>query len=130
MNRLLTIGPNRSFCLLLAAVCTVLSLLSHRSGHGHSLVWGALAVLFLLIALILPRILAPVRLAWLSLGYRLSWVVNPLILGMVYTVVVVPVGVLMRLCGRDPMMRRRDPTAASYWVKRSGKVGADSLKEQ
>jgi len=58
-------------------------------------------------------------------------VLNPLVLGTVFILVIVPVGCLMRLLGRDPLSRRPDPAKVSYWVVRdSGSLDADSLKEQ
>jgi hypothetical protein len=124
------IGPNRSFGLFLAAGSAVLGVLAYRAGEGRDLFWGALAAFFLLIALIFPRVLAPARLGWLKLGHRLSWLMNPLILGIVYAIVFIPTGALMRLFRRDRMGRRYEAAAASYWVERSGSRGADDLKEQ
>ena len=125
-------GPNRSFGLILAAGCAALSILSYRAGGtAKPVVWGGLGAFFFLMALAMPRVLAPARRAWLKLGLLLGKVVNPLVLGLVFLAVFIPVGGLMRLFHRDAMARRFDPAATSYWVERSGATrGADGLKEQ
>jgi hypothetical protein len=120
-------GPNCSFGLILAAVCAVLA---YRTDLGVKFFWGGLALVFLLIALAMPRVLSPLRRTWLKLGYWLGLVVNPLILGVIFAIVFVPVGSLMRLFGRDPMARRYDQDASSYWIKRTAERSTDSLREQ
>jgi hypothetical protein len=118
---------NRSFGLLLAAICAVFGVLAYfRSGTGY-LVWGILALVFGVLA----RVLAPLRRLWVKFGAVMACVVNPVVLGIVFIAVIVPVGGLMRLCGKDPLARKPDPAKASYWIVRdSGSLDAHSLKEQ
>jgi hypothetical protein len=124
-------GPNRSFGLTLAAGCAILGMLAYRGGRGSDVVWGLLAAVFLLTAVAVPRVLAPARRGWVKLGGVLGKVMNPLILGVVFAVVFVPVGGLMRLLRRDAMTRKLDPAAVSYWIKRTDDTAtAESLKEQ
>jgi hypothetical protein len=44
--------------------------------------------------------------------------VNPIVLGLIYGLAMVPIGLLMRATGRDPLSLKLDPQAASYWVVR------------
>jgi Saxitoxin biosynthesis operon protein SxtJ len=124
-------GPNRSFGLLLGAVCAILSVFAYRAGRASDIVWAILAIGLVLTALIIPRVLAPARRGWLRIGHALGFVVNPIVLGVVYGAVFIPFGALMRLFRSDPMARRFDPAAKSYWIERQpGDAIADSLKEQ
>lgn len=125
------IGPNRSFGLILAALCAAFGVLSHRAGLGAKVFWTALAVGILLAALAMPRLLAPARRAWGKLGYWLGFITNPLILGAIYVIVFIPVGGLMRLFRRDSMARTFDRAAASYWINRAVEQATpESLREQ
>ena len=79
----------------------------------------------------MPRVLAPVRRAWVKLGYWLGFITNPLILGGIYAIVFIPVGGLMQLFRRDPMARTFDPAAASYWISRTVEPATpESLRDQ
>jgi hypothetical protein len=49
-------------------------------------------------------------------GLVMSRITTPLILGLIYFALFVPVGAIMRLSGRDPMRRRIDPRAQTYRV--------------
>lgn len=67
--------------------------------------------------LIAPLSLQPVYRAWMKLGLLLSRITTPLILGIVFYGLILPMGLVMRLLGRDPMARRFDNAADSYRVK-------------
>ena len=62
--------------------------------------------------------LAPLNRAWTRLGLVMFKVVSPVVLFLLYATVFVPVGTLMRARKYDPMRRRREPGAASYWIVR------------
>jgi hypothetical protein len=74
------------------------------------IVAGVLAVW----ALAAPDSLAPVYRNWMRLGLGLSRVTTPVVLGAVFFLVFLPVALVMRATGRDPMARRFDPSASSY----------------
>jgi hypothetical protein len=77
----------------------------------------ALAIALVLPALVAPRILTPVHRAWMALGEVLAWINTRIILGVVFYGVVTPIGLVMRLTGRDPMRRRFDRASESYRIK-------------
>lgn len=79
---------------------------------------AALSALTLTIALLRPSLLRPLNRAWMKLGAALHAVVNPLVLGAIFFVVIAPVGIAMRLAGRDALRRRLDREARSYWIER------------
>jgi hypothetical protein len=76
---------------------------------------GLVLVVFGLAA---PARLAPLNRAWTRLGLILFKVVNPVVLGLIYLTTVVPIGLFMRLLGRDLLSLKIDRQAASYWVVR------------
>ena len=55
---------------------------------------------------------------WMLAAVPIGWTLSHIVLGAVYYLVVTPTGLIMRLVGRDPMRRRMDPEADSYWIKR------------
>ena len=88
--------------------------------HGHAVRgWSLiLAAAFALAVIVMPRALAPLNRAWTWLGALLHKITNPLVLGVAFYIVVAPIGLLMRLAGRDPLRLKRDDKAASYWIAR------------
>ena len=55
---------------------------------------------------------------WMLAAVPIGWTISHLVLGIVFFAVVTPIGLLMRLLGRDPMDRRFDPNAKTYWAQR------------
>ena len=81
-------------------------------------VLAAAAVLVPVIGWLAPAFM---RLVFLGLSYAafpIGWVVSHVILALVYYVVLTPIGLTMRLLGRDPMIRGFDRDAPSYWIQR------------
>jgi hypothetical protein len=51
---------------------------------------------------------------WMKLGAVLGWINTRIILGIIYFVLITPVGIIMRLCGKDTMQKRLDKNATTY----------------
>lgn len=93
--------------------------------RGHTLfpsALGGLAFALGVLALLTPRFLRPVHKHWMQMAYALGWFNTRVLLGLVYFFVMTPIGMVMRLLGRDPLDRRlRD--RPSYWVERTRRPG-------
>jgi len=76
---------------------------------------AAIGGLLAAIAIGWPRGLRPLLVATNVLTAPLAWVVHDLVLSLVFFVVVVPVGLVFRLFGRDPLQLRIDRNASTYW---------------
>jgi hypothetical protein len=70
------------------------------------------------VALARPALLAPINRLWTRFGLLLHHIVNPIVMGLMFYLAITPIGVLMRLLGKDPLKRRFDPAAATYWIQR------------
>lgn len=73
-------------------------------------VGGVLAVW----AVVAPSSLKSFYRVWMRFGFLMAAVMNPLVLGLVFVFVMTPVGIVMRLSGKDPLLRRWDPSRGSY----------------
>jgi hypothetical protein len=110
-------GELRNFGLLLGAIIAGLfggwPLLCH---HAAPLWPWLVAGTLWLVALLAPMALRYVHRGWTRLGLVLGWINTRVILTVIYAISFVPLGVTMRLLGRDPMARRLDPACESYRV--------------
>ena len=78
--------------------------------------WVVLIV-FSLWALLAPATIEPFYKLWMRFGLVLNYVMSRIILGIVFYLVVLPTGFIMRLKGHDPMNRRFDEALESYRIK-------------
>ena len=74
---------------------------------------GALAVA----ALLIPSRLGPLDRGWMKLAHTLSKVTTPIFMGIVYFVVLTPIGVVRRTFGKNPIVHH--PDGGSYWLARA-----------
>lgn len=65
-------------------------------------------------ALLAPGSLRTVYRLWMRFGLLLNRITTPLIMGFVFFFVVTPIAFIMRILGRDPMVRRFDDQVKSY----------------
>ena len=111
-------ASDRSFGVVFTVVFLIIAgwpMLSGGGVRGWSL---ALAGLFALAAGLRPVWLAPLNRQWTRLGLFLHRIVNPLVLGLIFILTIMPTGLVMRLLGKDPLRLKKDPAAASYWIER------------
>ncbi len=115
-------GPSdRSFGLTVGGILAGLGLLEALWFGGWTvLAWAVLLTGGALVAtaLVRPPLLAPLNRAWLRFGLLLFKIVNPIVMFLIYATTVVPIGLWLRLRGRDLLRLRREPAAASYWIPR------------
>jgi hypothetical protein len=79
---------------------------------------GGLALVFAVIGTLRPAVARPVYLGWMYAAYPIGWLIGHLLLGVVFFLILTPIGLLMRMVGRDPLSRRFDDTRTSYWDTR------------
>lgn len=106
--------------------------------YWHNEVLDTISIILLCIALpllffgaVYPRALKPFNTAWTHLGLFMFKVVNPIVMFAVFILTIIPIGLLLRLFGKDPLRLKMDKTASSYWIERDPKGPApESMKNQ
>jgi hypothetical protein len=115
--------------LLLAAIAAILAALWRQA---HIVPWFALSIGLGLAAVSLtkPVLLKPLNILWFKFGLLLHRIVNPLVMFAVFTVVFVPVGVVMRLWRDALRLRRRSRGLSTYWIERRSGESEESMTNQ
>ncbi len=111
-------ATERRFGLSVGGVFLALGLLLAWRDHPTiGTILGVPGALLIAGGLLVPRWLAPVERGWMRFAAVVGAFNARIILGLAYYLVITPVGVVMRLFGRDPLDRRLR-TGDSYWRKR------------
>jgi hypothetical protein len=113
----LTAAEGRRFALTVGAAFLLLgALLWWRDAGTAAAVVAGIGATLGVAGVVVPGSLTPVYRGWMGLAHLISRVTTPIFLGVVYFGVITPIGLLMRLFGRNPM--RRTVAADSYFVTR------------
>lgn len=112
-------ASNKRFGLVVGAILLLFGVI--RAYLHSEIGWfagalGGIGLVLILAALIKPDVLAGANRGWNRLGLLLHKVTNPLFLGAMYAIAIVPTGLLMRAFGADPMNRKRG--GSTYWTAR------------
>ena len=114
-----TVGELRYFGLMLAGFFGLVGgLIWWQAGSpvAAEIIWAvgvAVAVLYYA----LPPLRRVLFLAWMAAVFPIGWAVSHLLLALIYYLIFTPVGLAMRLFGRDPLQRRFDREAPTYWIE-------------
>lgn len=111
-------SSDRAFGLVFAVFLAFVGLAplwKHRPVRAWALV---LAGLFLAVGILRPVWLHPLNQGWIKLGLLLSRIVNPIVMGLLFFVVVAPTALIFRLLGKDPLRLSLSATVPSYWIER------------
>lgn len=109
-------ATERSFGLVFAGVFCVVAGWRAWGAHTDYPGWLAAAAVLALLALFWTRPLVPLNRLWMRLGALLHAIVTPVLMGLMFALLIVPTGLILRLLGKDLLRLRRDPSAPTYWV--------------
>ena len=114
----INISSNRSFGLVFFVVFLIIALWPLKSGEEFRLWSLVLSIIFFILGIFNSKLLTPLNKLWFKFGILLGSIVSPLIMGIVYFSVVTPIGVLMRILGKDLLKTSKVKNVPSYWIKR------------
>jgi hypothetical protein len=98
----------------------------HRTAY---LATGGIGGVLVLGGLIAPTALLPVEKAWMAMAHAISKVTTPIVLGIVYFLVVAPIGVIMRALGKNPLVHGQ--REGGFWIVRADdRAGRGGMEKQ
>ena len=113
------ISSNRSFGIVFFIVFLLIALYPLLKGNDLR-IWSLLiSFIFLALGLINSKILTPLNRLWFKFGLLLGKFISPLIMGIIFFVVVTPIGIIMRLLKKD-LLNLKYNKKETYWINKSG----------
>ena len=113
------IGSNRSFGVVFSIVFFLIASFP-LTQNGELRIWSLIiCLIFLILGLINSKILTPLNKLWFKFGVFLGKIFSPIIMGIIFFLVVTPIGLMMRVFGKDVLNLKFDK-AKSYWIEKSG----------
>ncbi len=113
------IGTNRSFGIVFSLVFLLIALYPLINNKDIRLWSLVISLIFLALGLIKSKILSPLNKIWFKFGIILGLVVSPVIMGIIFFLVVTPIGFIMRLLGKD-ILNLNYQNDKSYWIQKNG----------
>ena len=115
---LVKISSNRSFGFLFFIVFLAISLWPLKSQEDLRLWAFILSLTFLVLGILNSKFLTPLNKLWHKFGIFLGSIVSPVVMGIVFFIVVTPVGLIMRFLGKDLLRINKSKFVSTYWISR------------
>ena len=112
------IGSNRSFGIVFFVVFLIIATYPLINGDELRLWSLNISFVFLLLGLINSKILNPFNKLWFRFGIFLGKIISPLVMGIIFFLVVTPIGLLMRLLKKD-LLNLKFNNNSSYWIEKT-----------
>ena len=112
------ISSNRSFGFLFFVVFIAISLWPLKSQEDLRLWALVLSLIFLVLGILNSRFLTPLNKLWYKFGIFLGSIASPIVMGIVFFMVVTPIGLIMRFLGKDLLRVNKNKIVSTYWINR------------
>mgnify|MGYP001207685574 CR=1 FL=1 len=113
------VGSNKSFGIVFFIVFLLISLyplLNDENIRFWSLV---ISVIFLILGIFNSSLLLPLKKLWFKFGIILGKIISPVVMGIIFFFVVTPIGLIMRILGKD-VLNLKYNDYKSYWIEKNG----------
>ena len=113
------ISSNRSFGIVFFIVFLLIAL--YPLTYSEEIrVWSAtVSLIFLVLGVFNSKILTPLNKLWFKFGIFLGKIISPIIMGIIFFLIVTPIGLLMRLFGKDVLNLKYNKNK-TYWIEKNG----------
>ena len=127
MNKKVWMSSNRSFGLVFFAFFLIIGLWPIFE-YEDVRIWSIIAAfIFLILGILDSKYLTPLNRFWMKFGLFLGKIISPIVMGIVFFLVVTPIGIIMKIFRKD-LLNIKYKKNQSYWVYRKNKFG--SMKRQ
>ena len=112
----------RKFGFLIGGVLIAISIFMLWKALTYYQLVLIIGISFILLGLIIPIILKPIYIAWMTFATILGWIMTRVILAILFYLIVTPIGLIARIFGVKFLDLSWNDNVKSYWNKRGGSI--------
>ena len=127
-NKSIKLASNRSFGLVFFLFFFIIALWPLKSDSDIRIVPLLISFIFLILGLVNSNLLKPLNFIWMKFGLMLGKFMNPIIMGFVYYLTVVPVGLILKILNKNLLNIKKNNDQKSYWITK--KKSQSTMKNQ
>ena len=127
MNKI-KISSNRNFGLVFFIVFLIISLWPLTYEEPIRIWSFIVSLVFLILGLMKSKLLTPLNKFWFKFGMILGAIVAPIVMSIIFFIAITPIGLLMKILGKDLLNKKFNKKKNTYWIKRDVPVG--TMKRQ
>ena len=113
------ISSNRSFGIVFFVFFLIVSLYPLVDNENQRIWSLIISITFLILALLNSKILTPLNKIWFKIGIVLGKIVSPFVMGVIFFLIVTPIGLIMKFLGKD-LLNLKYNNKNTYWISKTG----------
>ncbi len=118
MSENIKISSNRSFGIVFFVVFLIIALYP-ITNQSEIRLWSLIiSLIFFFLGIFNSKILSPLNKLWFKFGLLLGRIISPIVMGIIFFLVVTPIGLLMRLLKKD-LLKIKFNSDETYWIKKN-----------
>ncbi len=115
----LKIGSNKSFGIVFFFVFLIIAVYPIINNEDIRIWSLIISLVFLVLGILDSKLLNPLNKIWFKFGILLGKAISPLIMGLIFFFVVTPIGLIMKLFGKD-LINLKFHSKDTYWIDKNG----------
>lgn len=115
------ISSEKGFGIVFSIFFFLLSIYSFIYKINTGYIFILISISLLLISFAKPRILKIPNFLWHKLSIVLSKVSSPIIMFFIYSISILPIGIILKIIGKESEIKKIDQKSSSYWIKKTDK---------
>jgi hypothetical protein len=119
-NNSIKISSNRSFGIVFFIVFLFISLYPITYSEDIRIWSLIISFIFIILGLLNSKILTPLNKLWFKFGVILGKIISPIIMGIIFFLVVTPIGLIMKVLGKDLLRLKYNKKDNTYWIEKNG----------
>lgn len=119
MSQKIKLPSNRNFGLVFFIFFALIAFYPLINGNSIRLSFLIVSLIFLILGILNSKFLLPLNKLWSRFGKFLEKIISPMILGIIFFLVVTPIGLLMKLFKKD-LLKLKYNKNKSYWIEKNG----------
>ena len=118
-NKEIKLPSNKNFGIVFFIVFLIVGLYPLINSENIRIWSLIISLIFLVFGLLNSKILTPLNKLWFKFGILLGKIISPFVMGIIFFLVVTPIGLIMRLLGKD-VLNLKYSKNKSYWIEKNG----------
>jgi hypothetical protein len=114
------ISSNRSFGIVFFVVFLFIALYPITYSEDIRIWSLIISFIFIILGLLNSKILTPLNKLWFKFGVILGKIISPIIMGIIFFLVVTPIGLIMKVLGKDLLRLKYNKKDNTYWIEKNG----------
>ena len=119
-NKNIKISSNRSFGIVFFIVFLFIALYPITYSEDIRIWSLIISFIFIILGLLNSKILTPLNKLWFKFGVILGKIISPIIMGIIFFLVVTPIGLIMKVLGKDLLRLKYNKKDNTYWIEKNG----------